>query len=44
MLAEEHDKPETNGATAERAHDDASITGGTTEHNGTTGDTDAQSV
>ena len=44
MLAEEHDEPETNGATAEQAYDDASVTGGTTEQNGTTGDTDAQSV
>ena len=44
MLAEEHDEPETNGAIAEQAYDDASVTGGTTEQNGTTGDTDAQSV
>jgi hypothetical protein len=44
MLAEEHYDPETNGATAEQADDDASVTGGSTGQNGTTGDTDVQIV
>ena len=44
MVAEEHDEPKTNGTPAEQAYDDDSVTGGTPEQNGTTGDTDAPSV